>query len=65
MFQARFSLANHHKEDNMIKGHVKCECGQEFWFETIMETIACIKCGKEYKTADHGEEVIDDPPQEE
>ena len=49
----------------MIKGYVKCECGQEFWFETIMPDIACIKCGKSYVTADHGEEVIEEPSYEE
>ena len=34
----------------MIKGHVKCECGQEFWFETIMPEIECIGCGRIHAT---------------
>lgn len=44
----------------MIKGYVKCECGQEFWFETIMPEIACIKCGRIFESTKHGEEVIEE-----
>lgn len=34
-------------EQNIMRGGViKCDCGQEFYFETIRDCIACIKCEK-------------------
>jgi hypothetical protein len=33
----------------MKKGNIKCECGQEFYYETIRDYVVCIKCGKRYE----------------
>mgnify|MGYP000847078779 FL=1 len=33
----------------MNKGTINCECGQEFYFETIRDFINCIHCGKQYE----------------
>lgn len=40
----------------MNKGYIKCECGQEFYFETIKVYINCIKCNKEYEVRDYIED---------
>lgn len=34
----------------MREGNIKCDCGQNFYFETKRPTISCIKCNKEYST---------------
>ena len=39
----------------MHRGNVKCECGQEFYFETINEKIRCINCDKEYDVSEYEE----------
>jgi len=36
------------EQDVMRKGIIKCDCGQEFYYETRRLVINCIKCGKEY-----------------
>ena len=38
------------EEDRLImrKGEISCDCGQDFYFETLNEKINCIKCGKEH-----------------
>ena len=34
-------------EQNVIRKEIiKCDCGQEFYFETTKDYIACIKCKK-------------------
>ena len=33
-------------EPIMIHGTLQCTCGQEFYFETTKDYIACIKCKK-------------------
>ncbi|WP_167792032.1 hypothetical protein [Soehngenia longivitae] len=33
----------------MKKGNIKCECGQEFYYETIRDFVVCIKCGKRHE----------------
>lgn len=33
----------------MKQGKINCECGNEFYFESIQETIPCMKCGKMHK----------------
>jgi len=39
-------------EQNVMRGgNIKCDCGQEFYYETRRLTINCIKCNKEYSTA--------------
>lgn len=30
----------------MRQGQINCECGNEFYFQSIRETIPCMKCGK-------------------
>lgn len=42
----------------MIKGSIVCKCGSRFSFESIMDTVACPNCGKEYKTREHGTEDV-------
>lgn len=34
------------EQNAMREGHIKCDCGQEFYFETTKDCIACIKCNK-------------------
>lgn len=34
------------QERGMRCGTINCSCGQEFYFETTKEHIACIKCKK-------------------
>lgn len=53
----------------MIKGQVNCSCGQEFWFETILEVVVCPKCHKSYESLKYGideqtEEIIESPKEE-
>lgn len=40
----------------MHKGTISCECGQEFYYETIKNYIYCINCGKEYYVK---EDIVD------
>ena len=35
-------------EPIMIHGTLQCACGQEFYFETTRDYIACIKCKKRH-----------------
>ena len=37
----------------MNKGTINCECGQEFYFETIRDFINCNHCGKQYEVKVH------------
>lgn len=30
----------------MKQGMIKCECGNEFYFQSIRESVPCMKCGK-------------------
>ena len=32
--------------DMMRQGKINCECGNEFYYESIRESIPCMKCGK-------------------
>lgn len=34
------------EEGKMRYGSISCSCGLEFYFESINETVECIKCGK-------------------
>ena len=36
------------EQNIMRKGSIKCDCGQEFYYETKRLVINCIKCGKEH-----------------
>lgn len=36
------------EQNVMRKGNIKCDCGQEFYYETKRLAINCIKCGKEH-----------------
>lgn len=36
------------EQNVMRKGNIKCDCGQEFYYETRKLVINCIKCGKEH-----------------
>ena len=42
----------------MIKGLIKCTCGQSFTFETIQDTIQCPACFIEFEAAKYGEEEV-------
>jgi len=33
----------------MHKGTIKCDCGQDFYYETVRDFINCISCGKQYE----------------
>ena len=39
----------------MKYGIIKCECGKEFYFETMRDTINCIDCNKEYDVSEYPE----------
>ncbi len=34
----------------MKYGTIFCECGQDFYFETVKKSVNCIRCGKRYDT---------------
>jgi|LSQX01.3.fsa_nt_gb Zn finger protein HypA/HybF involved in hydrogenase expression len=36
------------EQNVMREGTIKCDCGQEFYFETTMNYIDCIKCKKRH-----------------
>jgi len=36
------------EQNVMREGNIKCDCGQEFYYETRRLVINCIKCGKEH-----------------
>jgi len=36
------------EQNVMSMGSIKCDCGQEFYYETRRLVINCIKCGKEH-----------------
>lgn len=40
------SLSCTNTEPIMKHGTLQCTCGQEFYFETTKDCIACIKCKK-------------------
>lgn len=49
----------------MKYGTIKCECGKEFYFETVRDTINCINCGKEYDVSGYPEkEEKEETPKE-
>jgi len=39
----------------MKYGTIKCECGKEFYFETVRNTVNCIGCGKEWDALEYPE----------
>lgn len=36
-------------------GYIKCDCGQDFYFETVRDNVACINCDKEYDVSGYPE----------
>ena len=44
----------------MKKGNITCECGQEFYYETIRDYVVCIKCGKSHELKLEPSEDIDE-----
>lgn len=30
----------------MRQGQINCECGNEFYFQSLREQVPCMKCGK-------------------
>ena len=32
--------------DMIRQGQINCECGNEFCFQSVRESIPCVKCGK-------------------
>lgn len=38
----------------MRGGQITCECGQLFYFETVRDTVNCIKCGKKHDVSGFG-----------
>ena len=48
----------------MLQGKINCECGNEFYFQSIRKEIPCMKCGKMHKnegdTFEDIEEKIED-----
>lgn len=38
-------------------GVINCNCGQQFYFKTVNDEIACIKCKKVYDTTTYPEKV--------
>lgn len=38
-------------------GTINCKCGQQFYFETMNNEIACIKCKKIYDVSSYPEKV--------
>lgn len=53
----------------MRQGKIDCECGNEFYFQSIQEEIHCMKCGKMHKNEGEPvpikEEIIEDEKIEE
>ena len=46
-FQLDWSLYEEPQtEPIMVHGTLQCTCGQEFYFETTKDCIACVKCKK-------------------
>ncbi len=44
-------------------GTINCECGQQFYFETVRRKLSCIRCGKEHDVTDYP--FKEEPPVEE
>lgn len=49
----------------MLKGTIKCKCGQTFGFQTTLKFVNCPKCEASYAAKDYGteipvEEVVED-----
>lgn len=49
----------------MHKGEIVCECGQEFYYETIRNFINCISCGNEYEVKESIIYAIETEPDKE
>lgn len=45
----------------MLKGSIKCKCGNEFWYESMREQIPCMACGKFH---DNNGEPVPEPIEE-
>lgn len=39
------------EQNVMREGIIRCDCGQEFYYETKRLVVNCIKCGKEHSVA--------------
>ncbi len=39
----------------MKHGTIICDCGQEFFFETVRKSVHCIRCGKWHDASDYPE----------
>jgi len=48
------------EQNVMRKGNIKCDCGQEFYFETTKDYIACIKCKKIHDVRSFPIEEVED-----
>jgi len=47
----------------MLKGHIQCECGNNFYFQSRRNEVICMKCGKMHPN--NGEPIPEEPPTEE
>lgn len=47
----------------MRKGKIKCDCGNEFYFQSVREEVPCMGCGRMHKN--EGEPVPAEPCVEE
>lgn len=49
----------------MKQGMIYCECGNEFYFQSIRDNITCMKCGKMHKNeGDPVEEMAEEQEDE-
>jgi hypothetical protein len=48
--------------DILLQGYVDCDCGNTYYFNSILETTVCMKCGK---THPNNGEPIPEPTEEE
>lgn len=44
------------------QGTIKCECSNEFYFQSIRKEIPCMKCGKMHPN--NGEPVTEEPEEQ-
>jgi hypothetical protein len=51
------------KNEIMKYGQKECECGNDFYFQSIRKEIPCMKCGKMHPN--NGEPIPEEPPVEE
>lgn len=49
----------------MYKGTINCDCGQEFYYETVRNFINCISCGKQYEAIDTKIDPVENEPAKE